>query len=87
MPRLKAVAPDYEPPTACGCNHGALWPWATDSDFAHPYVERCDDCRIHPTDEDAANALAQRVDGIVVWHQVHDEPGRWQPAVHATPGM
>lgn len=63
---------------------GVAWPIATDDDYMHPYVERDDDfVHIFPDDIAAAYAQAYAVAGLVIWHQVHNEPGRWQPAVHS----
>ena len=45
--------------TPCGCGPipGVLWPWATDGDREHDWIERCDECRVYPDDETAAQAL------------------------------
>jgi hypothetical protein len=67
----------------CDCNGGAIWPMASDSDAGWPYVERCDDCQRFRDDIDAAHFVAERENGIVIWHALYDQPGRWQPAVHA----
>jgi hypothetical protein len=69
---------------ACGCDDGVLWPMASDCDGSHPYVERCDECAVFDTDEEAADALRERKGGLVVFHLLYDdaERGRWQPALH-----
>lgn len=74
-------------PDTCDCDHGVLWPMASDCDDSHPYVERCDDCRTHADDLVAADSLAARIDGLVIFHMLYDntELRRWQPAVYPRP--
>jgi hypothetical protein len=67
---------------------GAAWPMASDSDDAHPYVERCDLCQRFDCDEDAANALVSAGIGVlVIHHRLYDDVprNRWQPAVYPDP--
>lgn len=64
---------------------GALWPMASDGDGSRPYVERHDLCDTFANDEEAAQAVATAVNGIVVHALRHDERGRWQPAVYPNP--
>jgi hypothetical protein len=66
---------------ACDCDGGVVWPMATDGDDSHPFVERCDDCQLLPDDVLAADVLAARIDGLVIWHRRH-VTGPWHPAVH-----
>lgn len=62
---------------------GVAWPIATNGDDSHPYIERDDDYpHIFPDDIAAAYAQAYAVEGLVIWHCVHNERGNWQPAVH-----
>lgn len=72
----------------CPCGSrtaGVAWPMATDGDDAAPFVERCDECAVFASDDDAAQALIDAGIGVlIVYVPVHDD-GRqngWQPAVY-----
>lgn len=46
---------------------GILFPVGTDGDFTRCWVERCDDCALYESDDDAAAALAQQFGVAVAW--------------------
>jgi hypothetical protein len=74
-------------PAGCDCPNGWLWPMASDSDDAHPFVERCDDCQVFADDIVAAEALAATLEGgHVVMRPVHGDANRLQPAVYPCEG-
>lgn len=57
----------------CDCSNfvlGAIWPMATNGDDSLPWVERCDDCQTFPDDEAAAEAIAAKIGGRVMWAKV-----------------
>lgn len=56
--------PDFDGPIGeclCECGgKGYFWPMATDGDDSHDWVERCDECRRFPSDDDAAVEVAMK---------------------------
>lgn len=46
---------------------GILFPFAPDGDDSHAYVERCDECAVFSTDEDAAMVLAVYLRKLARW--------------------
>lgn len=76
----------------CDCSTfvpGALWPMASDGDDSLPYVERCDDCEVFDTDDAAAEAIAAKIGGRVMWahllgHEEHHAGGGLHPFVLPT---
>lgn len=58
------------PEEPCGCGGmvpGVLWPWGTNGDEDHDWIERCDECKAFESDEDAAEALAKLLGVTVKW--------------------
>src|SRR4051812_13261101 len=46
---------------------GILWPWMPNGDDSLPWVEKCDDCDIYTSDEEAASGLAMLIGMRVMW--------------------
>jgi hypothetical protein len=64
----------------CECWNGVLWPWGTDSDRSHDWIERCDECATYESDDAAALALADRL-GCSLTFSTHPTLNRLAPHI------
>lgn len=58
-PTIWPASEELEPVERCGCVEGCFWPCASDGDDSHDFVERCDECRRHGDDIEAAEYLGK----------------------------
>lgn len=63
---------------------GAIWPMASDGDGSKPWVECCGDCQVFDYDDDAAEAIAEKIGGRVEWATLPGRGGALRPYVLPT---